>query len=53
MDEVGTPFLLVDYQDLHNKIYPAACSAGVYISFGTPVIQVEAHPPQSSPSHCG
>lgn len=46
MDEVGAPFLLMHYQDLHNILYQAASSAGVQISFGTPVIQVEAHPPR-------
>ncbi|KAI6112691.1 FAD/NAD(P)-binding domain-containing protein [Pisolithus sp. B1] len=46
MDEVGAPFLLMHYQDLHNILYQAASSAGVHISLGTPVIQVETHPPR-------
>ncbi|KAI6120767.1 hypothetical protein EDD16DRAFT_1703289 [Pisolithus croceorrhizus] len=46
MDEVGSPFLLMHYQDLHNILYQAASSAGVDISLGSPVTQVETHPPR-------
>lgn len=45
MDEIGARFYLMHYQDLHNIFYRAATSAGIHISFSTPVIQVEVHPP--------
>lgn len=46
MDEIGARFFLMHYQDLHNIPYQAATSAGVHVSFSTPVIQVETHPPR-------
>lgn len=46
MDEIGARFYLMHYQDLHNTFYRAATSAGIHISFSTPVIQVEVHLPE-------
>ncbi|KAH0836642.1 hypothetical protein J3R83DRAFT_8360 [Lanmaoa asiatica] len=46
LEEIGAEYLLMHYQDLHAMLYSAAKSAGVRISYDTPVTSVSANPPR-------